>query len=243
MVSEQSAVRPSRRSRLGFDRLACDRRDRRRAPRSHPGGPSERQSARLGGGCAPGPDRPRHRLHPGDLALGEGGRHPHLHARLRLSPDALLPGRHRRGARRCPAPRQRRRQHRRRSHRRARGRARSAAWRGARGPSDPPILVRTDSAGATHAFLEAVVEMECSFSVGCDLAAPVRAAILATSERAWAPAVRQNGAEREGAFVAELDLVLAGWPEGSRAICRRERPHPGARSPSTMPTATASRCC
>ncbi len=27
-----------------------------------------------------------------------------------------------------------------------------------------PILVRTDSAGATHAFLEAVVEMECSFS-------------------------------------------------------------------------------
>ncbi len=28
-----------------------------------------------------------------------------------------------------------------------------------------PILVRTDSAGATHAFLEAVVEMECSFSV------------------------------------------------------------------------------
>ncbi len=70
--------------------------------------------------------------------------------------------------------------------------------------------------------------MECSFSVGCDLAAPVRAAILATSERAWAPAVRQNGAEREGAFVAELDLVLAGWPEGSRAICRRERPHPGA---------------
>ena len=29
--------------------------------------------------------------------------------------------------------------------------------------------------------------------------------------------------------MAELDeLDLAGWPEGSRAICRRERPHPGA---------------
>jgi hypothetical protein len=28
--------------------------------------------------------------------------------------------------------------------------------------------------------------------------------------------------------VAELDLDLAGWPEGARAICRRERPHPGA---------------
>jgi hypothetical protein len=28
--------------------------------------------------------------------------------------------------------------------------------------------------------------------------------------------------------VAELDLELSGWPQGSRAICRRERPHPGA---------------
>lgn len=68
--------------------------------------------------------------------------------------------------------------------------------------------------------------MECSSSVGFDLTAPVRAVILATSERAWEPAVRQNGAEREGGFVAAMDLVLAGWPEGSRAICRRERPHP-----------------
>jgi len=28
--------------------------------------------------------------------------------------------------------------------------------------------------------------------------------------------------------VAELDVVLDGWPEGTRAICRREQPHPGA---------------
>ncbi|HEV8653028.1 MAG TPA: transposase [Actinomycetes bacterium] len=26
-----------------------------------------------------------------------------------------------------------------------------------------------------------------------------------------------------------MDLASAGWPEGTRAICRRERPHPGAR--------------
>ena len=32
-----------------------------------------------------------------------------------------------------------------------------------------------------------------------------------------------------GAEVAELaTLELAGWPEGTRAICRREDPHPGA---------------
>src|SRR5207247_5993396 len=32
------------------------------------------------------------------------------------------------------------------------------------------------------------------------------------------------------AWVAELSLDLAanGWPPGTRAICRRERPHPGA---------------
>lgn len=28
--------------------------------------------------------------------------------------------------------------------------------------------------------------------------------------------------------MAELPLELASWPEGTRAICRRERPHPGA---------------
>jgi hypothetical protein len=32
-----------------------------------------------------------------------------------------------------------------------------------------------------------------------------------------------------GAEVAELHtLDLAGWPQGTRAICRREDPHPGA---------------
>ena len=28
--------------------------------------------------------------------------------------------------------------------------------------------------------------------------------------------------------MAELPLTLSGWPAGTRAICRRERPHPGA---------------
>jgi len=26
----------------------------------------------------------------------------------------------------------------------------------------------------------------------------------------------------------DLDLACAGWPQGTRALCRRERPHPGA---------------
>jgi hypothetical protein len=71
--------------------------------------------------------------------------------------------------------------------------------------------------------------MECSFSVGMPIEEATREAILRLPESAWRPALRQDGGEREGAWVAELDgLDLSGWPAGSRAICRRERPHPGA---------------
>jgi hypothetical protein len=89
-------------------------------------------------------------------------------------------------------------------------------------------LVRCDSAGAIHDFLDAVVQRELSFSVGFDLSERVRAACLAVPESAWLPALGADGGEREGAWVAELDLELSAWPAGSRAICRRERPHPGA---------------
>ena len=95
--------------------------------------------------------------------------------------------------------------------------------------TDTTILVRTDSAGCSHDFLDAVVEMQCSFSVSMAIDERARQAILTLPGSAWAPALRQDGDEREGAWVAELPgLDLAGWPEGSRAICRRERPHPGA---------------
>jgi Transposase DDE domain group 1 len=50
-------------------------------------------------------------------------------------------------------------------------------------------------------------------------------------ESAWIPALTQEGEgeEREGAEVCELEnLDLSAWPEGTRAICRRERAHPGA---------------
>ena len=91
------------------------------------------------------------------------------------------------------------------------------------------VLVRTDSAGCTHGFLDAVVEMECAFSASMPIDERARETILALSESAWAPAIRQDATEREGAWVAELtSLDLSGWPAGSRAICRRERPHPGA---------------
>jgi len=89
-------------------------------------------------------------------------------------------------------------------------------------------LVRCDSAGATHDFLAAVVARGLAFSVGYDLTERVRAACLAVPESAWVPALDSGGDPREGAWVAELPLGLSAWPAGTRAICRRERPHPGA---------------
>jgi len=89
-------------------------------------------------------------------------------------------------------------------------------------------LVRCDSAGATHAFLSAVVGRGLSFSVGCDLSGRVRDAILKLPESAWISALDSGGDPRDGAWVTELDIDLSSWPMGTRAICRRERPHPGA---------------
>jgi hypothetical protein len=91
------------------------------------------------------------------------------------------------------------------------------------------MLARADSGGATHEFVNELRELEIRFSIGFDLTEPVRQAILATPESAWVPALTQAGQEREGAGVCELrELGLGTWPPGTRAICRRERPHPGA---------------
>jgi hypothetical protein len=90
------------------------------------------------------------------------------------------------------------------------------------------LLVRCDRGGATHAFLDHVAERGVRFSVGLDLTEPVREAILAVPEAAWRPALAQDGDDRDGAWVAELALDLSSWPAGTRALCRRERPHPGA---------------
>jgi hypothetical protein len=92
------------------------------------------------------------------------------------------------------------------------------------------IVVRTDSAAATHQFTDELREAHITFVMGYDLTEPVRAAILTLPEAAWAPAIGQDGSPREGAWVAEITdrLDVGTWPDGTRVIVRRERPHPGA---------------
>ena len=92
------------------------------------------------------------------------------------------------------------------------------------------ILVRADSAGATHGLLDYCRDANMRFSVGYELTEPVRAAILKIAEEAWVPALDQDGSERDNGEVCEItDTVdLSAWPERCRLIVRRERPHPGA---------------
>jgi len=92
------------------------------------------------------------------------------------------------------------------------------------------MLVRADSAGATHGFVNAIVGHGMEFSIGFDVTVAVCLAILQVPKKAWVEPMHQNMEPREGAQVAEITgyLDLSAWPEGTRAICRREEPHPGA---------------
>jgi hypothetical protein len=101
-------------------------------------------------------------------------------------------------------------------------------------PVDPEVVevvARADSAALTHGFIDACRDAHVRFSVGFDLTEPVRTACLSVPARRWRPAITADGRdERDGAEVAEItDLIdLARWPQGTRAIARREEPHPGA---------------
>jgi hypothetical protein len=92
------------------------------------------------------------------------------------------------------------------------------------------ILVRADTAGATHGLTDYCRQARMRFSVGYELTAPVRAAIPQIPEQAWVAALEQDGSERRNGEVAEIteSVDLSCWPQGSRLIVRRERPHPGA---------------
>ncbi len=96
------------------------------------------------------------------------------------------------------------------------------------GQVNHPILVRADSAGAVHELIDGLVARNVEFSVGGRVNDCLDKAIRAVPAKAWRKAVGHNGEERHAGEVAELDVVLSGWPDGTRTICRREKPHPGA---------------
>jgi hypothetical protein len=70
------------------------------------------------------------------------------------------------------------------------------------------ILVRTDTAGATHGLLGYCREEELRFSVGYELTEPVRKAILQTSPDGWVAALDADGNEQTNGEVAEITNLV-----------------------------------
>ena len=94
------------------------------------------------------------------------------------------------------------------------------------------VLIRTDSGGGTHEFLNWLTRpgRRLAYSVGFTITDDVQEAILKVPACAWTPAYDADGQVRPGAWVAEITgmLDLPAWPKGMRVIVRKERPHPGA---------------
>jgi hypothetical protein len=101
-------------------------------------------------------------------------------------------------------------------------------------PDDPggqQLLVRCDSAGATHAFADACREAGVGFSFGYAVDTRVQDAVeILNATCGWYPAIDSDGDIRDGAWVAEATHLvdMSSWPAGTRLILRKERPHPGA---------------
>ncbi|WP_054814373.1 IS1380 family transposase [Nocardia arizonensis] len=101
-------------------------------------------------------------------------------------------------------------------------------------PDDPgaqKILIRSDSAGASHKFAAACRNKAVGFSFGFAVDIRVREAVEILNEtESFYPAIESGGGIREGAWVAEATglVDLSAWPTGTRLIIRTERPHPGA---------------
>ncbi|SNQ51968.1 transposase [Frankia canadensis] len=92
------------------------------------------------------------------------------------------------------------------------------------------VLIRTDSGGGTHAFLDWLHRRRLGYSVGFTLPDTAADLIAKVPPEAWTPAYNADGQPRDGAWVADLTglLDLSGWPAGMRVLVRKERPHPGA---------------
>jgi hypothetical protein len=94
------------------------------------------------------------------------------------------------------------------------------------------VLIRTDSGGGTHEFLNWLTKpgRRLAYSVGFTITEDMAEAILTVPAGAWTPAYDAEGQVRPGAWVAEITgmLDLSAWPKGLRVIVRKERPHPGA---------------
>ncbi|TLP89043.1 IS1380 family transposase, partial [Nesterenkonia salmonea] len=94
----------------------------------------------------------------------------------------------------------------------------------------PGVLVRSDSAGASHAFADHCRELGVEFSFGYFITQPVQKVVDQIPAQLWQAAINTDANVRDGAWVVDAtDYVnISSWPTGTRLILRKERPHPGA---------------
>jgi hypothetical protein len=103
-------------------------------------------------------------------------------------------------------------------------------------PTEREVIVRADSAGWSHGFVEACRHRHVRFVIGHQLTVEIASVLVELPKRAWQPAISADGTEwREHAEVAEITHLVGDvfnatrpWPSGLRMIARREQPHPGA---------------
>jgi hypothetical protein len=98
-------------------------------------------------------------------------------------------------------------------------------------PTSNEVIARTDSAGASHGFVDACRQRGVRFVVGHRLTAELARLVIDLPQNRWMSTISADGSEeRDAGVVAEVtdhvDLGL--WPEGTRMLVRREEPHPGA---------------
>jgi hypothetical protein len=106
-------------------------------------------------------------------------------------------------------------------------------------PFDPggrEVIVRTDSAGWSHGFVNECRQRQVRFVIGHQLTAEIASVLVTLPKRAWQPAITADGSDwRDDAEIAEITHLVSdvfdstrSWPAGVRMIARREQPHPGA---------------
>jgi hypothetical protein len=103
-------------------------------------------------------------------------------------------------------------------------------------PVDTEVIVRADTAGWSHGFVNECRDRHVRFVIGHQLTIEIASVLVDLPKRAWRPAISADGEDwREHAEVAEITHLVADvfdtqrtWPTGLRMIARREQPHPGA---------------
>jgi hypothetical protein len=103
-------------------------------------------------------------------------------------------------------------------------------------PAETEVIVRADSAGWSHGFVNECRTRHVRFVIGHQLTVEIASVLVNLPKQAWQPAITADGSDwREHAEVAEITHLVSdvfdstrSWPSGLRMIARREQPHPGA---------------